>query len=100
MNDRASAGTTTERDRSRDTTERSGKRIVGVVYLVVVAIAGAMGYLLGAAGIRDIRPVELFFLIELQPTPLGLAIYGMATLGVGLGVALALVMYVSRRFAG
>lgn len=80
------------------TAERRGSRVVLVVYLTVVAIAGLTGYLLGAVGPTALRPVALFGLVKLQPTPLGLAIYGMATLGGGLGVALVLVVYVSRRY--
>ena len=84
--------------RASQVSERSGQRIVTVIYFVVVTIAGVMGYLLGSAGIRDIRSVKLLFLIELQPTPIGLAIYGMGTMGIGLGVALLFVAYVSRHF--
>lgn len=81
------------------TTRRSGRTVVLFVYAVVVAIAGLMGLLLGSIGPKALRPVKLFFVFEIQPTPLGLALYGMATLGGGLGIALLLVMYVSRRFA-
>lgn len=84
--------------RTQSTTGRSGRAIVLFVYCVVVAIAGLTGFLLGTIGPTALRPVDLFFLIRLPPTPLGLAIYGMGTLGGGLGVALLLVRYASRRF--
>jgi hypothetical protein len=77
----------------------SGQTIVLFVYAVVVAIAGFWGFLLGSLGLTELRPVSLFFIIELQPTPLGLAIYGMGTIGVGLGIILLLVRYASRRYA-
>lgn len=76
----------------------SGRSVVLLVYAVVVAIAGLWGVLLGAVGPSNLRPVSLFFLIELPPTPLGLAIYGMGTLGVGLGIVLLLVRYASRHY--
>lgn len=85
--------------RVREAAGRRGRNVVLVVYVVVVAIAGLTGFLLGTIGPTALRPVSLFFLIEIQPTPLGLAFYGMATLGVGLGLALLAVQYVSRHYA-
>ncbi|EMA44202.1 DUF7520 family protein [Halococcus saccharolyticus] len=79
-------------------TGRRGRSVVLTVYVVVIAIAGLTGFLLGTYGPEELRPVDLFFLIELQPTPLGLAIYGMGTMGVGLGVLLILVSYASQRY--
>ena len=83
--------------RPRNTGQR-GRNVILVVYVVVVAIAGLFGYLLGAIGPDALRPVKLFFLVEIQPTPLGLALYGMTTLGVGLGALLLGVRYASRRY--
>lgn len=77
---------------------RRGRSVILTVYLVVIAIAGVMGVLLGAFGPDELRPVDLFFLIELQPTPVGLAVYGMGTMGVGLGILLLLVNYASNRY--
>ena len=77
---------------------RRGRSVVLFVYAVVVAIAGLTGFLLGTFGPDELRPVDLFFLIELQPTPLGLAAYGMGTMGVGLGILLVLVSYASRHY--
>ena len=74
-----------------------GRSLVVVLYVVLVAITGVVGAVLGAVGPEDLRPVRLLGLVELQPTPLGLAIYGVVTVGLVLGVALALVAYVSRR---
>ena len=79
-------------------TGRRGRSVVLFVYAVVVAIAGLTGVLLGTFGPDELRPVDLFFLIELQPTPLGLAMYGMGTMGVGLGILLVLVNYVSQHY--
>lgn len=84
--------------RIRRVADYNGRTVVLIVYVAVVAIAGGWGYLLGSIGIRDLQTVRLFFLIPLRPTPVGLAIYGMATIGVGLGVLLLAISYVSRRY--
>jgi hypothetical protein len=76
-----------------------GSQVVIALYVLVVAVTGLTGYLLGSIGPDGMRPVALFGLITLPPTPIGLAIYGVVTLGVGLGVALGLVVFVSRRYA-
>ena len=77
----------------------SGRTVMLVVYVTVVTFAGGWGYLLGTLGIRDLQSVRLFFLIPLQPTPVGLAVYGIGTLGVGLGVLLLVIGFVSRRYS-
>ena len=41
---------------------------------------------------------ELFGLVALPPTPFGVAVYGMVTVGTGLGILLALVVFVSQRY--
>ncbi|WP_435179474.1 DUF7520 family protein [Halorussus sp. AFM4] len=74
-----------------------GRSFVVGFYLLIVAITGAVGAVLGTAGPGDLTAVELLGLVELQPTPLGLAVYGMVTVGLALGVPLALVVVVSRR---
>jgi hypothetical protein len=80
-----------------DVETRSGNRVVILVFGAIVLIAGVMGTVLGSIRPDDLDPT-LFFLIDLPPTPLGVALYGMATVGVGLGVFIGLVMYVSNRF--
>lgn len=73
-----------------------GEKVVVVVYVVIVALAGVMGFVLGAIRPADLQPA-LFGVIALPPTPFGVALYGMVTVGVGLGVFLGLVIYISRR---
>ena len=92
----------TEQNRDRDQGQGfrpRGSRVVVVLYIVVVAITGLTGYLLGSIGPEGLRSVTLLGVVTLPPTPIGLAIYGAVTLGVGLGVALGLVAFVSRRYA-
>jgi hypothetical protein len=76
----------------------SGPRVVFAIYLAAIGVAGTMGFLLGMVGPDALRSVRLFFLIEMPPTPLGLAVYGMATLATILGVLLLAVRFVSRRY--
>jgi len=73
-----------------------GEKVVVVVYVIIVALAGVMGFVLGAIRPADLQPA-LFGVIALPPTPFGVALYGMVTVGVGLGVLLGLVIYISRR---
>lgn len=80
------------------TRDHDGRNIVLLVYVIVVSIAGFMGFLLGAIGPAKLNPVSLFFLIEIQPTAIGLAVYGMVTVGVVLGILLALVRYAARNY--
>jgi hypothetical protein len=77
----------------------SGRRLVLVLYVIVVAIATFTGFVLGVIGPRDLDP-QLFGFIAMPPTPLGMAAYGGITLATVLGVMLAAVMYVSGRYVG
>jgi hypothetical protein len=75
-----------------------GRSLVVGLYVLIVSFAGVVGVLLGAFGPDDLRAVKLFGVIELQPTPVGLAIFGMVTIGLLLGVLLSLVVFVSERY--
>jgi len=75
-----------------------GRSLVVSLYVLIVAFAGVVGVLLGAFGPDGMRPVRLFGVIELQPTPVGLAIFGMVTIGLFLGILLSLVVYVSENY--
>lgn len=73
-----------------------GRSFVVGFYLAIVALTGAIGAVLGAIGPEDLTSVALLGLVELQPTPLGLAVYGVVTVGIALGIPLALVVVVSE----
>lgn len=76
-----------------------GSRVILALYVVVVTIAGLMGAVIGSIGLRDLEAVTFLGLVTFQPTPLGLAAFGVATIGTFLGVLLLLVVGVSRRYA-
>lgn len=75
-----------------------GRSLVVGLYVLIVSFAGFVGVLLGAFGPEDMRPVKLFGIIQLQPTPVDLAIFGMVTIGLFLGILLSLVVFVSERY--
>ncbi|WP_135667051.1 DUF7520 family protein [Halorhabdus rudnickae] len=79
------------------TTAIRGRRVVLIVYLVVVTIAGLMGAILGATRPDVVDPV-LFGVFPLPPSVLGMAVYGMVTVGLAIGVLLVAVSYVATRF--
>lgn len=67
-----------------------------LIYVIIVGIAGVLGLVLGEFIFAGFDGPELFFLIDLPPTALGFATFGVVTVAVGLGIPLALVVYVSR----
>lgn len=73
----------------------AGRRVVLAVYLVVVALAGLLGALLGYVHPAGMDP-RLFFVVDLPPTVPGMVVFGVTTVGVGLGLVVVLVRYVSR----
>jgi len=75
----------------------SGKQVVGVVYVGIVALAGVLGYILGIIlpAQKNVPMAELGP-VAFEITPVSFAIYGMVMLAVTLGVLLGLVQFVSR----
>lgn len=73
----------------------AGRHVVLTVYVGVVGIAGLMGAFLGYVNPEGMDP-ELFFLVDLPPNALGMAVFGVTTVGSLLGVLLLAVRYVSR----
>lgn len=73
----------------------AGRRVVLVLYLGVVAVAGVLGALLGFVNPVGLDPT-LFFLVELPPTVPGMVTFGVVNVGGVLGVLLLLVRVVSR----
>lgn len=68
-----------------------------VVYAGIVGVAATMGFVLGLINPEGLDPT-LFGFVDLPPTPLGMAVFGIVTIGLGLGVLLGLVAYVAARF--
>ncbi|WP_246282732.1 DUF7520 family protein [Natronomonas halophila] len=81
-----------------DTEGLGGHRIIIFLYVVVVSVAGFMGAVIGSIGLRDLEAVSFFGLVTFQPTPFGLAAFGMTTVGTVLGILLVLVVGVSERY--
>jgi hypothetical protein len=76
-----------------------GNRVIIALYLIVVAVTGLMGGIIGSIGLRDLQAVSYLGVVTFQPTPRGRAMFGMTTVGTLLGVLLLLVVVVSRRYA-
>ena len=74
-----------------------GSRFVTVLYVLLVALSGVFGAVIGIIRPKDLDP-DLFFLVDLPATPMGMALYGMATVGVLLGALLLVVNYVGDRY--
>jgi len=72
-----------------------GRRVVLAVYVGIVAVAGILGAVLGLVNPDGMDP-RLFFVVDLPPTALGMVVFGVTTVGTGLGVLLLAVRYVSR----
>lgn len=81
-----------------EVTRTGGPRLVVGLYTIVVALTAGLGFVLGIIAPQGLDP-ELFGVIQLPPTPLGMAVYGAVTIGTLLGVLLAAVVYVSGRYA-
>lgn len=56
-----------------------------------------MGFIIGIINPDDLDPT-LFFVIDLPPTPVGMVIFGVTTVGLALGILLLAVAYIADRF--
>ncbi|QIB73509.1 cox cluster protein [Halogeometricum borinquense] len=72
-----------------------GPRLVAILYVALVAVAGLAGVLV-AVFVDGLRPPRFLFLVPFPPTPLGFGAYGALTIALVLGIPLALVIYVSQ----
>ncbi|MFB6116987.1 cox cluster protein [Halosegnis sp.] len=77
--------------------ETGGRRLVVTVYVAIVLLTACIGFVIGAIGPQGLDP-ELFGLIQLPPTPVGMAVYGGTTIALLLGVLLGGVVYVADRY--
>jgi len=76
---------------------RPGRRVIFTVYAGIVAVAALMGFILGSINPEGLNPT-LFGVIDLPPTPVGMVIFGVVTVGFGLGVLLLAVSVAADRF--
>ena len=74
-----------------------GRRLVVTIYVGIVLLTAAIGFIIGVIGPQGLDP-ELFGFIQLPPTPYGMALYGGVTIAALLGVLLLGVSYVSARY--
>jgi hypothetical protein len=75
----------------------NGPRFVVTLYTLLVLLTGVFGYVIGMIRPEDLDP-RLFMIIDLPPTPFGMALYGMLTVGFILGVLLLAVRYVASEY--
>ncbi|MFC7155224.1 cox cluster protein [Halomarina halobia] len=83
---------------SNDTLQLRGPTAVLVLYAIVVAVAGGLGYILPIVRPGDWDP-RLFGVVPLPGTSLGVAAYGAITLATILGVVIVAIVFVSNRYA-
>jgi hypothetical protein len=76
---------------------RSGRRVIGAVFLGSVLLAGGFGYFIGSIGPRALGPIGVFGVRIFEPTPVGMALYGMTVTGLVLGVLFAGARFALRR---
>ncbi len=77
-------------DASADLT---GQQVVLILYVILVGIATLMGVVLSVILAEDLETVALYGFIEMEPTMLGMALYGAVTIGTVLGVPLLAIRY-------
>jgi hypothetical protein len=73
----------------------TGRRIVAVLYVVLVGVGTVAGVLVSVF-VENLSRPELFGFLALPATPLGFAVFGGVTIAVVLGVPLSLVIYAAR----
>ncbi|WP_340101875.1 DUF7520 family protein [Salinibaculum salinum] len=80
-----------------ETSEWRGQRFVLVLYVILVALAGTFGFIIGLVRPKDLDP-KLFMLVDLPPNAVGMALYGALTIGTILGVLLLAVRYIANEY--
>jgi len=73
-----------------------GRAVVLTIYVVSVSLAGIVGFIIGLIRPEALQPVPLLGLFWVDPTPLGLAVYGIVNVGTVMAVGIGLVMLASR----
>ncbi|WP_248907772.1 DUF7520 family protein [Halocatena marina] len=83
---------------SQNVPELGGRKFVMYLYVTIVGIAAMAGFTIGSFGIEGLDP-ELFGVIQLPPTAIGMAVYGALTIATLLGSIFLLMIFVSNRYA-
>ncbi|MFC6961807.1 DUF7520 family protein [Halocatena marina] len=83
---------------SQNVPELGGRKFVMYLYVTIVGIAAMAGFTIGSFGIEGLDP-ELFGVIQLPPTAIGMAVYGAITIATLLGSIFLLMIFVSNRYA-
>jgi len=78
-----------------ESTGRDGRRFVLLLYVALIGVATAAGFLTGTF-VSGLEQPQFLFLVPFPATPVGFAAYGGLTIALVLGVPLALVVYVSQ----
>jgi TRAP-type C4-dicarboxylate transport system permease small subunit len=77
--------------------ETDGRRVVYVLYAVIVLIAGALGAVIGyIIPAQNGAQTAVLGPLQFSISPLSFAVYGMVMIAITLGVLLGVVQYVSR----
>lgn len=74
-----------------------GRRVLYIVYAAVVSIAATMGFIIGVINPDGLNPV-LFGVIDLPATPVGMVIFGVVYVSIGLGILMLAVEFVANRY--
>jgi hypothetical protein len=89
-------GSGTEGSERAKHSERPGRPIMIGLFVGGVVLAGGFGYFIGSIGIRALDPIGAFGITLFQPTPIGMALYGMIVVGGLLGVLFSIVIIAAR----
>jgi len=74
----------------------SGRRILSLLGLGMIALGGVLGFIVGANDGGGIDAIEPFGLVTVPISPGAMTLYGMAVIAVAIGTLYALVSIASR----
>jgi hypothetical protein len=74
---------------------RAGSNVVGWLYVLLTMVGAIAGFLTGTF-VDELSQPKFLFVVPFPATPVGFAAYGGLTVGLVIGIPLALVIYVSE----